>query len=138
MGLVFHKKWVSLHFGQKILRRGCHFTKISKTKKMIKSAIFEVEKPLEMCPNLPKFQKTAKSAVFWMRKILRYRQMFQTSGCIHTHPIKNDLSFPLTNSYPQLNYPVSVNSSKHLVCFSLLNLWAFILSKIKSCKHAHM
>ena len=49
---------------KKILRRGSHFTKIAK--KIVKSAICEVEKPLEMGPNLRKFQKKPplKSAVF--------------------------------------------------------------------------
>ena len=56
-GLDFQQK--SLDMGpilvKKILRRGSHFTKIAKKK--VKSAIFEVEKPLEMGPDLQKFRK---------------------------------------------------------------------------------
>ena len=55
-------KWVTFspkilrhgsNFGQKILRRGSHFTK--KCEKIEKLAVFEVEKPLEMGPNLRTF-----------------------------------------------------------------------------------
>ena len=56
-GLLFHQK--SLDMGpilvKIILRRGSHFTKI--VKKKLKSAIFEVEKPLEMGPDLRKKKK---------------------------------------------------------------------------------
>ena len=71
-GLLFHPKILRYesHFGQKILSRGSHFTKIEK--KIGKSAVLEVEKSLEMGPDLQKFQKTVKSAVFLQRKILRY------------------------------------------------------------------
>ena len=57
-------KWVTFsakilrhgsHFGQKILRRGSHFKKIAE--KIVKTAIFEVQKPLEMGPGLRKFRK---------------------------------------------------------------------------------
>ena len=64
------------HFGQIILRQGFHS---SFEKKKVKSAIFEAEKPLEMGPDLKKFQKKGKkkkkkpvkSANFWVRTILR-------------------------------------------------------------------
>ena len=56
-GLLFKQK--SLDMGpilvQKILRRGSHFKKI--VKRNLKSGICEVEKPLEMGPDLRKFQK---------------------------------------------------------------------------------
>ena len=52
-GLVFHQK--SLDMGpilvKKILRRGFYF------KKIVKSAVFETEKPLEMGPDLRKVLK---------------------------------------------------------------------------------
>ena len=72
-GLLSHQK--SLDMGpilvKKIYTRRSHFTKIEK--KIVKSAIFEVEKPLEMGPDLRKFwKKNVKSAVFWGSKILRY------------------------------------------------------------------
>ena len=57
MGLILFKK---------ILRRGSHFTKIAK--KMVKSAIFEVEKPLEMGPDLQKFRKNRKISRFLREK----------------------------------------------------------------------
>ena len=63
MGLILVKK--------KTLEEGpiSHKKKLKK-KKLVKSAVFEVEKPLEMGLNLG--EKTVKSAIFWGRKILRY------------------------------------------------------------------
>ena len=55
--LLFQQK--SLDTGpilvKKILRRGFHFTK--STKKIVKSALFEVEKPLQIGPDLRKISK---------------------------------------------------------------------------------
>ena len=68
-GLLFHQKSLDLDpYGKKkkkkILRRGPHSTKKCKEKKLVKSAIFEVEKPLEICADLRKFgKKTVKSAI---------------------------------------------------------------------------
>ena len=47
--LVFHQKSLDNGpiFVKKILKRGSHFTKIA-TKKNVKAAVFEAEKPLEM------------------------------------------------------------------------------------------
>ena len=82
------------HFGVKILRRGSHFTKIAGKKKMVKSTVFEVEKPLVMGSDLRKFQggKNVKSAVFWGRKILRFWVGVSDLG-LHTLS-KNNLSTP--------------------------------------------
>ena len=47
-------------------------------KKMVKSGIFVLEKPLEMSPDLQKFwEKTVKISRFWGRKMGRG---FQNSG----------------------------------------------------------
>ena len=64
-GLLFHQK--SFDMGpilvpKKILRIGSHFTK--KCKKVVKSAIFEVETPLEIGPSLRKFRKKRKISHF--------------------------------------------------------------------------
>ena len=57
-GLLFHQKSLDMDplLFKKILWRGSHFTKIA-TKKNAKSAVFEVEKPLEMGPDLQKKSK---------------------------------------------------------------------------------
>ena len=69
-------KWVT--FSPKILRHGSHFgpnksleegpisTKFAK--KIVKSAIFEAEKPIEMDPNLQKFQKNCLFSHFLSEK----------------------------------------------------------------------
>ena len=60
-GLLFPQKSLDIPFwSKKILRRGSHFTKIKKKNHVI-SAVFEVEKPLEMVPNLQKLKKKMQS-----------------------------------------------------------------------------
>ena len=52
---------------KQILRRGSHFTKIAK--KIVKSGIFVVKKPLEMNPDLQKFwEKKRKNQPFLREK----------------------------------------------------------------------
>ena len=69
-GLLFHQK--SLYMGpilvKKILRRESHFTKNQKLRKMVKSAIFEVVKPLEMGPDLQKILKNRQISRFLREK----------------------------------------------------------------------
>ena len=48
---------------KKILRRGFHFTKIAK--KIVKSSLCEVEKPLEIGPDLQKFRKQPLNQSFF-------------------------------------------------------------------------
>ena len=64
-GSLFHQK--SFDMGPilviKILRGGSHFRKIAK--KMVKSAVFEAEKPLEMGLNLQKFRKNCLTSCFF-------------------------------------------------------------------------
>ena len=67
-GLLFHQK--SSDMGPtlviKILRGGPHFTNFAK--KIVKSAVFEAENPLEMGLDLQKFENTVYSAVFLSEK----------------------------------------------------------------------
>ena len=67
-GLLFHQK--SLDMGpilvQKILRRGSHFTNFAK--KIVNSAVFEAEKPLEMGLDLRKFRKNCLFSRFLSEK----------------------------------------------------------------------
>ena len=67
-GSLFHQKSLrhGSHFVQKILRGGSHFTNIAK--KIVKSAIFEAEKPLEMGVDLQKFQKNCLISRFLSEK----------------------------------------------------------------------
>ena len=63
IGLLFHPK--SLDIGpiliKELLRRGSHF-KIAK--KLVKSAIIKIEKPLEMGPDLQNFEKQSNQPCF--------------------------------------------------------------------------
>ena len=67
-GLLFHQK--SLDMGptlvKKILRGGSYFTKFAK--KMLKTAVFEAEKPLEMGLDLRKFRKNCLFSRFLSEK----------------------------------------------------------------------
>ena len=70
-GLFFTKK--SLDMGPILVRKSLEEGPISrKFQKIVKSAVFEVEKPLEMAPDLRKFRKNSQISRFLGRKILVY------------------------------------------------------------------
>ena len=113
--------WVP--FCSKILRKGSHFTEISKNKKQnkkpVNQQILELEKPLEMSPYLWKFRiKNVKSAVFWVRKILRYVFGFSDLG-LHT-PSKNNSSTPRVCTHFKW-FMLNLNMAKNIFEKSMIN-----------------
>ena len=100
--LVFHQKSLdkSPILVKKILRRVSHYTKI--VNKLSNQLVLRQKKPLEMGPDLQKFQKTRHIAIFEGEKFLEWVGVSDLGR--HT-PSKNNLSTP--HLWHQIQFHIS-------------------------------